>query len=347
MGGTGSDARRYLVTKNPASNPTAMSSVLLADLGPTDMGLPQTLTNFIAWGQQYAPAQHYLVDLWDHGSGWDPYYDATRVKARAICFDDTFNDWIRDTELPAALAAPSPLDIVTTDACLMAMAEVAYEINGQASYLVASEDEEPGPGLPYTDMLTEVTGNPNIAPAAFAQYIAKDAAAFWNSPAGGADTQSCCSAFNLSKMPAVANAMAPFTARLMALSPLNATQYATPLYTAAHSCQRFGPDVGYYFADLTDYAYHFYDPRGTSGYTPAIVDPQLQTAAQNLETAISNAVIETDTNAMDPYAHGMSIYFPYAATYNQSNGPITYYPLLSMNSITNWGTWLSTQPTQQ
>ncbi len=77
MGRHGSDTRRYLVTKNPSSNPTAMSSTLMQDLGPTDMGLPQTLNSFITWGEQYAPAQHYLLDLWDHGSGWDPYYDAT------------------------------------------------------------------------------------------------------------------------------------------------------------------------------------------------------------------------------------------------------------------------------
>ncbi len=135
-GGIESDTRRYLVITNPSGNPTAMASIVLQDLGPTDMGSPQTLNDFITWGQQYAPAEHYMVDLWDHGSGWDPYYDETRTKShgkprtgsRAICFDDTFNDWIRDTELPAALTASANIDIIATDACLMAMAEVAYQI---------------------------------------------------------------------------------------------------------------------------------------------------------------------------------------------------------------------------
>ena len=337
-GGTGSDARRYLVTKNPSSSPTAMSSKLLADLGPTDMGLPQTLNNFIAWGEKYAPAQHYLLDLWDHGSGWDPYYDATRVqKGRAICFDDTFNDQIRDTELPAALTATSPLDIVATDACLMAMGEVAYEIRGQASYLLASEDETPAAGLPYTDIMAKVTSQPSISPAAFAQYMAQDATTYWNTAAGGSDSQSCCSTIDLSKMSAVATAMAPFTARLLAVS----AQYTTQLNNACNNCQRFGPDVGDLFADLTDYA---------NRVNSTIADAQLQTAAQNLTAAISSAVIATDTNTQDPNAHGMSIYFPTASLYNGKNAyygnPLPFYPLLTINSISNWNQWLAAQPTQ-
>ena len=65
------------------------------------------------------------------------------------------------------------------DACLMAMAEVAYEIRDQGSYLVASEEEAPASGLPYTDMMTKLTTQPTITPAAFAGYIAKDAVSNW------------------------------------------------------------------------------------------------------------------------------------------------------------------------
>ncbi len=227
------------------------------------------------------------------------------MKARAICFDDTFNDQIRDTELPAALTAPNHLDIVATDACLMAMAEVAYEISGQASYLLASEDETPVAGLPYTDMMTEVTTQPGITPAAIWRNISRmTRSAYWNTAAGGADNQSCCSAIDLSQMPAVANAMAPFTARLIA----DGSQYASPFNTAYANVQRFGPDVGDYFADLTDYA---------NRVNTTIADAQLQWAAQDLMAAISSAVIETDTNTGDPNAHGMSIYFPSASTLQQ------------------------------
>ena len=81
-GGTHSDARRYLVTKNPSSNPHRHVVHRVGDLGPTDMGDPQTLNDFITWGQNYAPAEHYMVDLWDDGSGWDPYFDARAYLSR-------------------------------------------------------------------------------------------------------------------------------------------------------------------------------------------------------------------------------------------------------------------------
>jgi len=345
-GGTASDTRRYLVTKNPSNNPTVMSSTVLADLGPTNMGRPTTLHDFIVWGEQYAPAQHYMLVLWDHGSGWSSKNDATRAKARAICFDDTFQDQIRDVELSAALTAPKHLDIVATDACLMAMAEVAYEIKDQTSYLVASEDEEPACGLPYTDIITQLTSQPAISPQLYAKYIARNSTSYWNSPAGSGDTRTCCSVIDLSQMQAVADAMAPFTARLLAVGSIYPAQLNTLLnwpYLQTDSTQRFGSSVGYFFADLVDYA---------TRVDTTINDPQLHTAVQNLVSAINNAVIETDTNSGDPNAHGMSIYFPSASFYNGKSSlnqfygnPLSYYPLLSINSVTNWGTWLSRQPT--
>ncbi len=348
-GGTASDTRRYLVTKNPSSNPTAMSSTVLADLGPTDMGNPQTLNDFITWGQQYAPAEHYMVDVWDHGSGWDPYYDATRAMGRtssrtgtrAICIDNTFNDQIRDVELPAALAATYNLDIVAADACMMAMTEVAYEIHDQGSYLLASEEDEPGSGFPYTDMMTALTTQPTISPAAFASYTAKDAVSAWIAQNNAANTANgtdlpadvTCSVIDLSQMPAVATALAPFSARLLALGSQDPSSTMLTGFTNAwYQAQYFGPNG--LNVDLKDYAYCFDDPNGVSGFTdtPVFVDAQLQADAVQLETAIGSAVIETDASPDLWGAFGMSVYFPTADLYNYpsteaDDGGKHHYPL--------------------
>ena len=45
---------------------------VVADLGQLDSGDPAALVNFIQWGAATAPAQHYALVLWSHGSGWEP-----------------------------------------------------------------------------------------------------------------------------------------------------------------------------------------------------------------------------------------------------------------------------------
>jgi len=41
------------------------------DLGETNCGDPKTLTDFVLWAGARYPAEHYLVVIWNHGSGWD------------------------------------------------------------------------------------------------------------------------------------------------------------------------------------------------------------------------------------------------------------------------------------
>ena len=43
---------------------------LLAD-SYVDCGDPKVLTDFLKWGMKKYPAKHYLVDVWNHGGGWE------------------------------------------------------------------------------------------------------------------------------------------------------------------------------------------------------------------------------------------------------------------------------------
>ncbi|HLB70441.1 MAG: clostripain-related cysteine peptidase [Candidatus Methanoperedens sp.] len=49
----------------------------IADLGETNTGDPGVLIDFLKWGITTYPAEHYMVVLWNHGSGWneDEVYD--------------------------------------------------------------------------------------------------------------------------------------------------------------------------------------------------------------------------------------------------------------------------------
>ena len=56
---------------------------VIADLGQVDSGDPATLIDFIQWAANTAPAQHYALVLWSHGSGWEPSEMETIAKRQS------------------------------------------------------------------------------------------------------------------------------------------------------------------------------------------------------------------------------------------------------------------------
>jgi hypothetical protein len=64
-GGKGTTKRFFL------RQGTSLAADAVADLGETDTGDPAVLQDFLTWGIQTYPADHYLVVIWNHGAGWD------------------------------------------------------------------------------------------------------------------------------------------------------------------------------------------------------------------------------------------------------------------------------------
>src|SRR5690242_8672863 len=67
---------RYRIEKNKLK--------VLQTMPGVNCGNPKILTEFIQWGMQNFPAQRYLVDIWNHGGGWENLppnynYDAIRL----------------------------------------------------------------------------------------------------------------------------------------------------------------------------------------------------------------------------------------------------------------------------
>ena len=121
--------------------------------GELNMGDGKNLTYFVETAVAFAPAENYMLDLWNHGGGW-----------WAICVDDSSflpsgkADRLEMDEVRKALTdAGQHLSIIDYDACFMGMVEVAYENRGLADYMVASITTEPGTGYDYTTMLDRIT----------------------------------------------------------------------------------------------------------------------------------------------------------------------------------------------
>jgi len=151
-------ARRYFVNKDADS--AKINSTLLAELPKADMGDWQHLAEFIAWGKQNYPAKHYMVIVWNHGNGWKSRAPAQK----GLSNDDETGNHITTVQLGQALARSGKLDIFAMDACIMQMAEVAWEARNNADYILASEEVVPNEGQRYDTFLSALLANPAMTP---------------------------------------------------------------------------------------------------------------------------------------------------------------------------------------
>ncbi len=117
--------------------------------GDVDMGSSATLTNFIQWAVTNYPANHYLLDLWDHGDG-----------IGGVCEDDSSDSMLSLSDVRQAIAsAGTHMDVIGFDACLMAMTETADEIQSSGDVMVASEEIIPAAGWPYNTWLADLSAH--------------------------------------------------------------------------------------------------------------------------------------------------------------------------------------------
>jgi len=159
--------RRYYVTKD--NDKAIINSKLIADLGEVDMGDYKELINFAKWAKQNYPAKKYLLVIWNHGSGWAK---GKREKiTRGISDDFVSKNHINTPQLGLAMKEIGKVDVIDFDACLMQMAEVGYEIKDYVSYIVASEESEPGTGDSYDIFLSKLAKNPTMGPLELAKSI--------------------------------------------------------------------------------------------------------------------------------------------------------------------------------
>jgi len=161
--------RRYYIA--PGTIPDDGSEI--EDIGEVNMGDPDTLVDFIQWTVANYPAQHYILNLVDHGSVFK------------MCFDFTDDDSLSINELQEALIETAPLidiDILEFNACLMSSTEVAYEIRNYADVMVGDEASDWFLTNGEYYVIQEIKSNPDVSSLELGIILAQDQ----GSPYGGA-----------------------------------------------------------------------------------------------------------------------------------------------------------------
>ncbi len=302
-------ARRYLVKKDNDIN--KITSPVLADLGKVDMGDYKHLVDFTNWAKTTYPAKKYMLVVWNHGAGWikSRGLDATR----GISYDDETGNHITTPQLGLAMKAIGKVDVYGSDACLMQMPEVNYEIKDYVDYIVGSEETEPGDGYTYNLLLGPLVAKPTMDGAELGK-LAVDAYA---DHYGTQDhTQSLVNASAMNGLVPVIN---NFVAAAMA------TTETALVKTALGNAQ------SYAYAENKD-LWHF-----LSLYGASTADANVKTAAKALQDYLTGSLImHNRVNANYSDSKGLAIYMPNYA--NASYNELAWAKAAQWDEFINWYT---------
>ncbi len=265
------------------------------------------LEAFVDYGKANFPADHYMLDLWDHGNAfgyacWDDHWEApwTPSPKGALSLADVVNA-IGETNM----------DILTYDGCTIGMVEIAYQLSYiqqtlavNIQYLVASEEYIPNNGYDYGALLSNMNEMQDTSAGAVAKMMTDTYAATY-SPHGSAKGSSTVglSAVDLSKIGPIASKMKALTDLLI---PELYGDYGElhDLLSRARGEANLGwslngwddrVDLGTFLAELSKLS----------------KDPTVSSLADEALAVITDAVYVANTPALDSQsAHGLGIWFP-------------------------------------
>ena len=299
---------RYVV--QPNGNYT--TGVNRWNLAEANMGDPDTLNNFVTWSMDQFPADHYYLAIDDHGNG-----------AYGISFDATSgNNPLEPPEIRSALKAATqngarPIDILDYEACLMGLAENAYDVRGLVRYLVASEQISWGINT-YPTYFNDLTSS--TLPLTVGQRIVTR----YSNTATAGGYPHTIALIDTTRMDAVNTAVNNFANALMA------TGNYTNVMTARNNSQAFAADAQATDPSRAEYIdlWSLADHANSAGLVSSSI-------ANAVKSAVTSAVIiERHANGQvdgitwnHSGAHGLSIYYPttrLSSAFSYYVGGVTY-----------------------
>jgi len=264
--------------------------------GPNlDSGDAAQLQKFIEWGAKNAPADHTMVDVWDHGSGLFGANHHSNI-SKGFAWDDTSGNNMHTWDLQnlagafKAIAGKN-LDIFGFDCCLMSHSELAYQLAGTCDFLAASEETEPGAGWDYVGWLKGV-GAGDHTPAAVGSALTDSYVASYQ---GGSQGTSAATFATTDINAYMANVLPAQTAFVnAAIKGMGANKKA--------------------FQDARKGAQHFYnwDCADLGSFLKGIKskDADINNAVGALQTAYKSAIVREGHTKDFPGATGNVMYFP-------------------------------------
>jgi hypothetical protein len=325
-------ALRMLI--QPSTNPSEVTSPVIEDLGLVDMGDYHALQDFVKWGVEHYPADHYFVEVWNHGGGWYASQQAKQgLRSNAaplndISYDDISGNAITTKQLGAAMSYAANIighkvDIYGSDACLMSMIEVATEMSDSVNYFVGSQEVEPGMGWPYSDLLRRWNETANATPSDVSKILVNAYVKAYREGIDGRSGPVTFSALDLNKLNSLNEAV---TRLSLSIQNLNAADHAKVL-AAVNTTQHFAVSS---FKDIL----HFTKQLKLKNIKA--LDPK---SIAEVQALTKDVVVANEGTKKYANAKGLSIWLP--SVRSSYEGDAKRYSDLKFNLNTHWSDMLS------
>lgn len=295
---------------------------------------PQTLTDFICWSKQVAPADQYILVLWNHGNGWKPKSDG--VKSRAVCFDDNLEGMpalALDDMVEAIKLSDTHFKMIYYDACQMAILENYAALPEVADYALGASHNTPGIGGDYSSLIYNLTHSTDFEEA-MTDYC-NDVIRHWEVSQEAFDL----GLFDLSYMDDVLNGVSQLSQALNEIVQLKSGDEHFNPYTLAaveyslYICYRYDPESPFYdVGNLAEFlAYRVLDTH----YMPIFIR-----AASTISRGLSHAfVCHCKTSALDSKHITIGVTLLHKKDWEQLGYEGTYQQL-AFDRQTQWSEWL-------
>jgi hypothetical protein len=318
--------KRMLIAKD--NDPTKVTSPTLQDMGKVDMGDFKSLVDFVKWGVANYPAKHYFIDVWDHGAGWHfagaRGVNGTILTPADISWDDETGNFITTENLGLALRQSAAIighkvDVYGSDACLMAMPEVAAEMGDAVDVYVGSEETEPAEGWPYDAILSQLKAG--TTPQQVGKIMVQEYVKSYQGGSQGS-SQVTLSAFDMSKLPKLADAVKTLGIKLQSIGTADRQKVVQAIGTTLNFTYSD-------YADLSDFLKQL-ELAKIPGLTRDVFTP--------VSTALADFVVANGFTSDFSRAGGVALWIPdskytfdrYSARYNG----------LEFTKSTDWGSAL-------
>ena len=276
---------------------TGEGLTLIDDIGQQQVTSTDVLADFISFAKDYAPADRYGFIFWDHGGGTlcgygsDTNYDEAGMSIYDIVqgFD----------------AAGLSFDFIGFDCCLMSTIEDAQALTPYASYMIASEETEPGTGWYYTNFINQLNNDPGASVYDIASTIIND---YLDADVSYIDNGVTLSLIDLSQL---SNVLDNFNTYLSNSSDALRSGEFAKLSTARSGARSYGHD-GYDQIDIIDYV------------TRTDIE-----GADELLSALKSAILINGTNISG--SNGLAMYYPYTMP-EYYDAMSSYYEVLNFDT---------------
>jgi len=284
-------SRRYLVKKD--ADAKKISSPVLQNLGQVDMGDYRHLADFGKWAKKQYPAKKYMLIVWNHGKGWEKYAGGA---TKGISYDDETGNHITTQQLALALQELGGVDLYASDACLMQMVEVAYEIKDHSRYILGSEETEPAGGYAYDKFLTLLNATPGFTPEQLGKAVVDTFYEYYQATDERYYTHSL---LNAAALPGLAAAVDGFAGAMVSAGEKDVIKGA--IY-----------DAQWFAAPDSKDLWHFSELVGARTKAPAVA--ATSRALQDYITG--NLVVYTRNSIYSGDSRGIAVFIPSAYNYS-------------------------------